>query len=165
MALDARGAEEVLRQAQPAAAADDDRAVAAAPESRSSLIRPSRTWTTRSAPSADAGSWLTTSAVPPLANELGDQLEHLAGGRGVELTRRLVGDQQPGPVGDRGTERDPLLLATRELARMRAAALAEPDPLEQLVGARLTPVRATPASPSCTPTSSRIVSSPASARQ
>ena len=93
------------------------------PATRSSLTRPSRTWTTRSARSADAGSWLTTSAVPPSSrDQLGDQVEHLARGGGVELARRLVRDQELRAAGEGRAERDPLLLAAGELARMSVAA-------------------------------------------
>ena len=46
-----------------------------------------------------------------LARQLGDQVEHLARGRRVELARRLVGDQELRARGDRGAERNSLLLA------------------------------------------------------
>ena len=104
---------------------------------RSSLTRPSRTWTTRSARTAEAGSWLTTSGrASLLAHELGDQVEHVTRRRRVELAGRLVGDQQVGP-GQRRTEGDALLLAPGELTRVRVAPGGKADPLEQLVGAPL----------------------------
>src|SRR5439155_2420708 len=53
--------------------------------------------------------------------------------RGVELTGRLVGDEESRPVGERGANRDPLLLAARELRRQRAAAVEQTDAFEQAV--------------------------------
>ena len=53
-----------------------------------------------------------------LARELGQELVDGGGARLVELAGRLVGDQQPRPVRERGAERDPLLLAAGELARV-----------------------------------------------
>ena len=70
-----------------------------------------------------------------LANELGDQREHLTGRHRVQLAGRLVGDQERRLARERGAERDPLLLAARELTGMCVAPSPEPDPFEQLVGA------------------------------
>ncbi len=72
----------------------------------------------------------------PFADERAEQLVDDASGRGVQLTRRLVGDQQRRPVHERGAECDPLLLATRELLGPCAQLVTEPDPLEQGARAR-----------------------------
>ena len=95
VAVDPGRAEELLRQPQPAAAADDDRAV----------VRAAGDVLVADAPVADVDD-----AVGPLrrgrvvadderrpallARQLGDQVEHLARGRRVELAGRLVGDQE-----------------------------------------------------------------------
>ena len=56
---------------------------------------------------------------------------------GVELSGRLVGQQEPWPVGEGCAERDSLLLAARELCRPRVRAGAEPDVSKQLLGPRV----------------------------
>ena len=100
-----------------------------------------------------------------LARELREERVDGRGAELVELAGRLVGDQEPGPVREGRAERDPLLLAARELAGVRIGAIAQADPLEQLVRAgEPLPLR-TPCRPSGTATSSAAVSSPASARQ
>ncbi len=68
-----------------------------------------------------------------LAHELRHELEHASRRLGVELARRLVGNYEPRPMGERSAERHPLLLPARELARMRPAPLPQADPLQQLV--------------------------------
>ena len=55
----------------------------------------------------------------------------------VELAGRLVGEQQPRPVRERPGDRDPLLLAARELVRPVLRPLAEADELQQLGHARV----------------------------
>ncbi len=67
--------------------------------------------------------------------QLRDRLVDEAGTRLVELARRLVREQQPRPVRERGAERDPLLLAAGELRGAGAELLAQPDPAQQLLGA------------------------------
>ena len=134
---------------------------------RSSLIRPSRTWTTRSAIAADVGSWLTTSAAAPsLARELGEEVEHARGGRLVELAGRLVGDRAA-RASARARRRARSAAARRRRARAGARRpVAQADALEQL--ARATARRSgrgAPRRPSGSATSSSAVSSPASARQ
>ena len=139
MAVDSGRAEHVLGEPEPAAAADDDRAVAG--RARDPLVGDAAV-----ADVDDAVGPLGRSGVVAddegravrLADELGDQRQHLARGRRVELAGRLVGDQERRPARERRAERDPLLLAARELARMRVAAVAEADALEQLVGPRIT---------------------------
>ena len=70
-----------------------------------------------------------------LGDELGEEREHLAGRVRVEVARRLVGDQEPRAIGERGAERDALLLSARELRRPGVGAVEQPDALEQLTGA------------------------------
>ncbi len=164
---DPRPPEQLLREAEPAAATDDDRLVPAVGE-RGLLAH---------AAVADAddaiGDRRGLRVVADehgrragVAGELGDRLVDEPGVRGVELAGRLVGQQEPRPVRERGADRHALLLAARELARARARPVEEPHPLEQLArpGASRSR-RVAPASPSCSPTSSLPSSSAASARQ
>jgi len=72
-----------------------------------------------------------------LAGELADELVDAAGARGVELPGGLVGEQDPRPVGERGTDRDPLLFASGELSWARAPLVRKPDALEQFIRAAL----------------------------
>ena len=108
------------------------------PRRLSPLTRPSRIWTTRSATRADSGSWLTTIVVAPASRE-SSRIERvdLRRVRRVELAGRLVGDEEPRPVRERGAERDALLLAAGELARERVAPVEQADALEQRVGGAL----------------------------
>src|SRR5262249_4028486 len=69
-----------------------------------------------------------------LADELAEQRVHGRGRRGVELAGRLVREQQRRPVRERRAAADALLPTAGELPRPGAAAIAEPDALEQLVG-------------------------------
>src|SRR5690606_40585184 len=64
--------------------------------------------------------------------------------RYVEARERLVEEQQPRPRRERACERDALLLAARQLVRVRTRASFEPDQLEELGHARA-PVRRAPA--------------------
>ena len=60
-----------------------------------SLTRPSRMWTTRSASSAERGSWLTIEGRDAiLARELAEERVDAWRARLVELARRLVGDEE-----------------------------------------------------------------------
>ena len=100
-----------------------------------------------------------------LAHELAEHLVDLVGSRGVELAGRLVREEHARPVGERRAERNALLLAARQLARPPVALRAEPDALEQLVGARAAALRrGAPRRPSWSATSRRAESSGASAR-
>ncbi len=72
-----------------------------------------------------------------VAHEAEQHVEHPAGGLRVEVAGRLVGEQQPRPVGQRPAERDPLLLAARQLGRTVAGARREPDRGEQVARPRL----------------------------
>ena len=123
---DAGAEQQLLGQAEPAAAADDDRSPRgrlARPDGRT-LTRPSRIRTTRSAIARhrrvvrddDRGAAL-------LADELREQVVGEQRVRAVELAGRLVGEQQLRPVRQRRAHGDALLLAAGELARPRVAAL------------------------------------------
>ena len=97
------------------------------------------------------------------AGELADQLVDDGCVLRVELAGRLVGEQEPRAVGERGAERDPLLLAAGELVRVGVEPVFETDLAEQL-GGRLRRSRGdSPASASRSETSSPAVSSGASA--
>ena len=54
----------------------------------------------------------------------------------VEVARRLVGEQSAGSRDERARDRDALLLAAGELARLVVEAVAEPDALERGGGQR-----------------------------
>ena len=102
---------------------------------------------------------------PLLARELADQRVRAARVRRVELAGRLVGDQQPRPVRDRSGERNALLLATGELAPA-ALRLGPPRPTRSSSSSARRSRSATapaPSSAGCSATSSRTVSSGASA--
>ena len=88
-----------------------------APPWLSSLTRPSRMWTTRSAISVEAGSWLTTIAAERCSETSSDRSARTSRADvRVEVARRLVGDEEPRAIGERRAERDALLLSARELA-------------------------------------------------
>ena len=70
-----------------------------------------------------------------LAHELADEVVHLVGALRVELTCRLVGEEDAGLVRERRAQRDALLLAAGELAWAAVALRREADALEQLVRA------------------------------
>ena len=59
----------------------------------------------------------------------------LAADVGVEIARRLVGEEETGPAGERARDRDPLLLASGKRARPVVPAVGETDAVEQLRGA------------------------------
>src|SRR5262245_34664919 len=56
--------------------------------------------------------------------------------RVVEVRRRLVGEDETGPVDDRPRHRDPLRLAVRELGGPRTSAVGKPQCAEDLAGPR-----------------------------
>src|SRR6185503_15549116 len=66
-------------------------------------------------------------------------LEHRAHQLRIERAGRLVEQHDPGLERDRPRDRDPLLLAARELARGVAGAVGEADPLQGRVAQRLGP--------------------------
>src|SRR3954470_7147541 len=110
--------EQLLRQPQPAPAADDDRvAVVAVP-------RPFLRDTPVADPDDAVGDPRRLRVVADdhrraavLPYELAEHVVHLVGGRGVELARRLVREEDPRTVRECGAERDALLLAAGELSR------------------------------------------------
>ncbi len=55
-------------------------------------------------------------------------LRHL----GIHITRRLIRDEQVGPVDHRTRDRDPLLFAARQCRGTGARAIGEPDPRQHL---------------------------------
>ena len=72
-----------------------------------------------------------------LGHQVGDQVEDLALDRHVERRRRLVGDQQVGPAGERHRDRDALALAAGELVRIGVDAprrVGQADTVEQRDG-------------------------------
>ena len=90
----------------------------AAPTGRSSTIRPSRKTTTRCACSAMSGSCVISTTVLPSSFSLWKTRHDLLGGLRVEVARRLVGQDELRVVDQRPRDRDALLLAARELARL-----------------------------------------------
>ena len=86
------------------------------------------------------------------------EVEDLATGGGVELTGRLVGEQDRRPVGERAGDRHPLHLSTGELGGTVPLAVTEPDVLQQLPRPRPPPGAGTPASAIGSSTFSRAVS-------
>src|SRR5207249_2944529 len=71
-----------------------------------------------------------------LAVQLLQEDEDLDAGPGVEVARRLVGQQYRGVVDERACDGDTLLLPPRELARMVVGAILEPDRGQPLARAR-----------------------------
>ena len=69
--------------------------------------------------------------------QIGKQLRELAAddaaGVGVERGERLVEQEHGRVTGECAGERDPLTLATRQLARSRGGQVGDPEALEQLV--------------------------------
>ena len=93
--------------------------------------RPSTSRSVRSATAPARGSWVTsTTARPPTATDA-QQLEHGRPGRVVEVAGGLVGEHQRGLVDQRPRDRQPLLLAARELGRAARGRVDEPQPLDQ----------------------------------
>ena len=85
----------------------------------------------------------TTHGHAALAVELDDELVHLLAGVGVEVAGRLVGEEHARLHDERARQRHALLLAAGQLARAMGQAVAEADAIEQLLGARGRPRRAT----------------------
>ena len=72
--------------------------------------------------------------------------DHVAGLR-VELAGRLVGEQDPRPVGQGPGDRDPLLLATGQLVRPVLRPPAQTHQLQQIADARVALARIRPDEP------------------
>ena len=89
-------------------------------------------------PSTDRSWLITTRPTPEVADQAGEQVEHLRLHHHVERGGRLVGDDQPRAAGQRHRDHDALLLAAGELVRVRRR---EPRPaadlLEQLADPRV----------------------------
>ena len=103
----------------------------------SPAMRPSARNTTRSAVAAAFGSWVTMTIVwPNVSTASRSRLEDLGAGVRVEVAGRLVGEQHGRLADQRAGDRDPLLLAARELRRAVVATLGEADALDH----RLDPV-------------------------
>ena len=94
--------------------------------SGASTIRPSRIWIVRSARVGDVGSWVISTIVRPVACSSLEQAEHVGGRRRVEVAGRLVGEDHRRLGHQRPGDGDPLLLATRQLARRWSARSARP---------------------------------------
>ena len=100
----------------------------------SSTIRPSSMKTTLSPTSrANCISCVTISIVIPVAGEVAHDDEHLADELGVEGGRDLVEEHHVRLHHQRAGDRDPLLLAARELVRVLVGLLLEPDAGQELV--------------------------------
>ncbi len=69
------------------------------------------------------------------------QVDHRVDGQRVEPGEGLVEDQRGRPGQHRGDDLHPLLVAERELLEVVLGALAEPEPLEQLLHLRRGPRR------------------------
>ena len=123
----------LLRNAQPAAASDHDRLLAVA------LFLAHAPVAQVDDPVGDARRLRIVAhdhrGRPLLGDELVEDRVHTCGRGSVELAGGLVGDEQPRAVRERGAQRDPLLLAARELPRSCGSTVEQSDPLEQLAGA------------------------------
>jgi hypothetical protein len=134
--LDACAAEELLGEAQPSAAADDDLLVAARGErslfAHAAVPHPND-------PIGDRGGLgIVTDedgGRPGRAGQLADELVDGTGVGGVQLSRGLVREEEPRAVCKRSADRDSLLFPARELAGMRRPPVEKADPFEKRVGA------------------------------
>src|SRR6185503_11627037 len=73
--------------------------------------------------------------VPLFLVELAQDAQDLLPGLGVEVAGRFVSENQLGREQERACDRDPLLLAARELRRQMVLPVTEPDALDQRLGA------------------------------
>ncbi len=121
--------------------------------------RPSAMKTTRSAHAAADGSWVTITSVPPVSSIVWRRRASTARpGARVERAGGLVGEDHARLADERAGDRDPLLLAARELRRPMAAALVEADELEDVADGR--PAAACPRALAGSPTFCSAVSAP-----
>ena len=130
---DPRGSEDVFRETQPAAATDHDRVLSTAVHEP--LVANPPVADVDDAVRVLGGHGVVADderGRSMLADELGDEREHLTSARSVELAGRLVGDEETGPVREGGAESDALLLAAGELARVGLGAAAQADAIEKL---------------------------------
>ena len=122
-------------------------------------MRPSVIRTSREALAATDGSWVIRTTVWP--NWLDSRRRRrriLLAGRDVEVPGRLVGQQHGGLVRERAGDRDPLLLAARQLRGQVVAPSGEPDRVEQRVGSGAALAVLDPVGASAASTFSRAVS-------
>ena len=108
----------------------------------SAISRPAAITPIRSAiRSATSRMWVVMRTVPPDLYPSEQDVLHLPGRARVEPGQRLVEDDEAGVVHERARQRDLLLHAAREafaaLVRMRP----EAEPVDQLLGSGLRPVR------------------------
>ena len=133
MRADARAAQQLFGQPEPAAFADDDRLLADVPSRLFADAPVANTHNTvgyrrRLGVVADdhGGAALR-------ADQLADRVVDEAGVRRVELPGRLVCEEQAGTVCDRRRHRDSLLLAARQFRRACVALVGEADSFEKLI--------------------------------
>ncbi len=97
-----------------------------------STTAPSRRTMRASATAASSRSWVTrTSVVCRGAMDALQQLEDVAAVGGIQVARRLVGEQDRRVVGERAGERDALLLAAGQLRRIVMPAIGQADLVQQ----------------------------------
>ena len=104
---------------------------------RRSRSRPSRSTTTRRACAAMSGSCVTMMTVCPWSARLSNTRMISSDVVRVEVTRRLVGEEDGRIVHERARDGDALPLTARELVRPVVHALAELHALERFLGAAL----------------------------
>ena len=75
-----------------------------------------------------------------LAHGAAHEVEDLGAGLGVEVARRLVGEDDVGLAGQGAGDGDTLLLAAGQLARAVLQAVVQPDRRDDLVDPRLVAV-------------------------
>ena len=82
---------------------------------------------------ARSESWVATMTVEPCsARQILEQVDDLAAGRRVEVAGRLVGEHDTWLDRERPCDRDPLLLAARQMCGQVIGSLGEPHLVEQL---------------------------------
>src|ERR671937_2851496 len=126
--------QELLREAEPAAAADHDRRLAGARRlvAEAAVADVDRAVADPRHPRVVAHE---NDRRPLLPCQLADQPVRGGDALRVELAGRLVCEEQGGAVGDGGADGDPLCLAAGELAGAGTSGGGEADALEQLIGA------------------------------
>ena len=107
---------------------------------------------TRSAIAAASGSWVTITTARPA--QPAEQLQDRGAVVGVEAPGRLVGQHELRVVDERAGDREPLLLAARQLARQVTGDVAQAELVDQ-PAARRAPPPARPAAGSAAARSRR----------
>ena len=104
----------------------------------SSTRRPSLRRKVRSMRAASSRLWVAISAATPdWRTRLNELLEHALGGGRVEIAGRLVGKEEPRPIGDGAGDGHALLLAAGKLRGAVIAALGNAERVEELARALL----------------------------